>query len=151
MQPLNKTPQPPARLNEQLEQYWRALKGDRALPREDEVDPDQLKEIWDSCFLVQLRADDVFSYSYLGKSLIEAYGDDLTGNEISESLIYPHPPSLSQTFRAVTKSAQPVFDESEFTNANNMLVKYRSCVVPLGAYNVTGVGFLLGGMKWKIY
>jgi hypothetical protein len=141
----------PQRIHEQLEQYWEQLRGDRALPREDEINPDSLKEVWDSCYLVTARADGSLAYSYLGKSLVEAYGDDVTGREVTEHLVYPHPDSLFATFKEVVATGKPATDESEFTNSKGNAVKYRSCVLPLTGHHRDGVGFLLGGMKWKAY
>src|SRR4051812_40273988 len=101
MQPLEKTPQHPVRLTEQMIDYWHALKGDRALPLEEEVDPQTFGDAWNHCFLVQVRESGVYAYSYLGSALIDAYGDDLTGHEVSEALVYPHPEGLFAQFQRV--------------------------------------------------
>lgn len=139
-----------ARLTDRLRSYWDGLRGDRPFPREDEIDPDALKEVWDHCFLVDVRDRRTFAYSYLGNALIEAYGDDITGKEISETLIYPHPVALFRAFHDVTTNAHPGMDAGEFTNAHGLLVKYRSCVLPLGSLTIDGVTYLLGGMRWKV-
>ena len=138
------------RINEQLQQYWNELRGSRAMPLESEVNIAALKAIWDHCFLVNIHPDK-FAYSYLGAQLIEAYGDDLTGREIAETLLEPHPTSLFSKFQHVASSAQPAMDDSEFTNLRGALVKYRACILPLGSLGHTGVAFLLGGMKWKAF
>lgn len=138
------------RINEKLEHYWQDLRGGRAMPLESEVDIAALGGIWDYCFLVSVH-DGRFAYSYFGSELIRAYGDDVTGKEITETLLYPHPQSLTETFDKVVRTAQPQVDDSEFTNSEGALIKYRSCVVPLGAFAMDGIAFLLGGMKWKAY
>ena len=140
----------PIRINDFLQRYWQDLRGDRPLPFEDEVNPDALKEIWDSCFLINRRGD-AFAYSYLGDQLIEAYGDDLTGREVAEALVYPHPQSLFDTFQRVCREKVPMLEENSFTNARGLHIRYRSCVLPLAARGHEGVAFLLGGMKWKTY
>lgn len=140
----------PVRINELLQQYWHELRGDRPLPLESEINAQALGEIWPSCYLISVRAHG-FAYDYLGPDLVTAYGDDFTGHEIAETLVYPHPPSLFSTFQNVCKTMQPALDDSEFTNSRGMRVKYRSCVLPLGGNSRTGVAFLLGGMKWKAY
>ena len=138
------------RINDFLQQYWRELRGDRPLPFEDEVNPEALAAIWDSCFLIS-RSGDVFSYAYLGNRLIEAYGDNLTGHEVTEALLYPHPQSLFDTFERVCREENPAMDENSFMNALGQHIRYRSCVLPLAARGHAGVAFLLGGMKWKVY
>jgi hypothetical protein len=138
------------RLHEQLMEYWTSLLKGRPMPFETEVNSEDIASIWDHCFLVRV-ANDSFAYDYLGASLVEAYGDNFTSREICESLIYPHPEPLFRTFQKVKVSCQPVHDEDEFTNQNGMVVKYRSCVLPLAKHGHEGVAFLLGGMKWKAY
>ena len=147
---MSGTAQHPIRINDFLQQYWQELRGDRPLPFEDEVNPEALAAIWDSCFLISRRGD-VFSYAYLGDRLIEAYGDDLTGHEVAEALLYPHPQSLVTTFGRVCREEIPAMDDNSFMNALGQQVRYRSCVVPLAARGHAGVAFLLGGMKWKVY
>ena len=138
------------RINERLKDYWQGLCRGRSMPLEADIAMEELKEIWDYCFLITVRGDH-FAYSYLGESLIDAFGDDVTGREITETLLYPHPQSLLGTFRNVVESGAPAEDESEFKNSLGATVKYRSCVLPLAAENVEGVAFLLGGMKWKAF
>lgn len=141
---------PSVRIYEVLEQQWESLRGDRAMPNESDINPEALKNVWDSCFLVLPRPGG-FAYSHLGRALVDAYGDDLAGREITEKLVYPHPPSLLKTFGEVVRTGAPVTDESEFVNSRGVRIKYRSCVLPLGHAGREGVQFLLGGMKWKAY
>lgn len=138
------------RINEQLEHYWNELRGARPMPLESDIVIASLKEIWDHCFLVNVHPDK-FAYSYLGPQLIEAYGDDLTGKEIAQTLLEPHPASLYKKFQQVQSSGKPTIDENEFKNSRGQPVKYRACILPLGSHGHTGVAFLLGGMKWKAY
>lgn len=138
------------RINEVLQDYWQGLLGQRSMPLESEVVIDVIKPIWDYCFLVSVHGEK-FSYSYLGPKLIEAFGDDFTGREITESILYPHPEQLFQAFKQVVQYGQPQTIEDEFFNSRGDLVKYRSCILPLAEADGRSVGFLLGGMKWKIF
>ena len=138
------------RINERLNAYWDSLRGSRTMPNERDISIEDLKDLWQYCFLISVK-EGKFSYSYLGEQLVEAYGDDFTGKEIAETLLYPHPESLVKTFTEVAKSAAPQIDESEFTNSRGATVKYRSCVLPLAGNDEGSVAFLLGGMKWKAF
>ncbi|MCI5050430.1 MAG: PAS domain-containing protein [Rickettsiales bacterium] len=142
------------RINEFLMEYWVQKKGDRAFPLESEMDPSEMDDIWDSCFLV--RIEDIegakYKYSYLGESLVEAYGDDIGNKEICEKLIYPTSMSLIHKFDEVVNTKQPVNEDSEFTNTKGMLIKFRSSMLPLGKDDAPDeVAFIIGGMKWKAY
>jgi hypothetical protein len=138
------------RMNERLQHYWQELRAGRAMPLESEIDMEALKDIWGHCFLVSIH-DGKFAYSYLGPDLVDAFGDDWTGKEIVETLVYPHPNSLLNTFASVAQSGEAGMDDSEFVNSRGVTVKYRSCVLPLGAESTPSVAFLLGGMNWKAY
>ena len=141
----------PPRIHEQLESYWQSLLAGRAFPLESEIDPAALGGIWDFCFLVSARADGKFAYSYLGKALVEAYGDDISGREITEKLLFPHPKSLFESFRRVAQGGKPLTDESAFVNSRGQSIKYRSCLLPLGGAKGEAAAYILGGMKWKAY
>ena len=141
----------PVRIHEQLAQYWQSLAKDGQLPREAAIDPKALADVWDHCFLVSARADGSFAYNYLGPALIDAYGDDMTGREIADTLLGQHPRSLFHHFQQVARDGAPATDESEFVNSRGVTVKYRSSILPLAGTEGNEVRFLLGGMKWKSY
>jgi len=131
------------RMNERLKAYWETLRAGRVMPLERDIVLDDLKDIWDDCFLVAVR-DGKFSYNYLGPNIIEAFGDDLTGREIAETLLFPHPQSLVFAFKTALAEKKPLIDASEFTNSLHMAVKYRSCILPLAGHDSGPVAFLLG-------
>ncbi len=139
------------RINEQLLSYWEQKKDARTYPLESDINPDEIANIWDSCFLVQIEEDNTYRYTYLGQDLIEAYGDDLNNKEICEKLVYPTSMSLTHKFDEVRTTQQPVMEDSEFTNTHGMLIKFRSCMLPLGKSGVNGVAYVIGGMKWKAF
>lgn len=138
------------RVHERLMEYWQTLPLDGGLPFEADIDTEALADVWDHCFLVRV-GENGFFYQYLGNALTGAYGDDLTGREICESLIYPHPEPLFRAFQQVVASGQPVHDDNAFTNTKGQVVKYRSCVLPLAAKNARGVAYIIGAMNWKAY
>lgn len=142
-----------ARINERLLSYWRGIKPATGLPLESQVDPKTIGDIWDSCFLVHITHDPKAPYEYLmlGSELIDAYGDDLTGKSVSEALFYPHPVPLLRAFEEVEKSGEPLVEESSFTNQAGLLIKYRSCLLPLAKDSGGAATYVLGGMKWKAY
>ena len=142
------------RINERIHQYWEDKKDGRAMPLEADIDPDEISDIWDSCFLVHVESgkdDQEFKYTYLGQSLIEAYGDDLNNKEVCEKLVYPSSMSLVHKFKEVITEQKPVIEDSEFTNTKGMLIKFRSCMLPLGKDSDSDVQYVIGGMKWKAF
>ncbi len=140
------------RINELLQVYWDELRGKRPFPLESEISIEDLEMIWDSCFLVKVDAanpNQPFTYTYLGDSLIEAYGSE-SERDICERLVYPSNMSLVHKFHEVMEKKEPVLEESEFINSRNALIKYRSNILPLGDKDGK-VAYLIGGMKWKAF
>lgn len=142
------------RLNEKLREYWESVRQGRIFPQESDIDIAAVADIWDSCFLVkpvvQKDGQRVFRYDYLGKDLIDAFGGDVSNQEISDKLINPGSPQLLAGFVSVLDNRKPAEEQSEFTNTSGMIIKYRSCMFPLGTPD-EGVNYILGGMKWKAF
>jgi hypothetical protein len=135
------------RLHERLLAYWQAARGNRPFPSEKDIDPEELADVWDACFLLQVTPAG-FSYAYLGESLVKAYGDDLTSRDVCSTLVEPKSASMAQKCAEVVKQKTQMIDESEFVNTLGMRVKYRSCLLPLGD-RADEVNYILGAMRWK--
>jgi hypothetical protein len=143
------------RINEYLHSYWDSKRQSQACPTESQIEPQELAEIWDSCFLVRYNVghdeDSAFTYLYLGTALLEAYGgDDASARDICTRLIFPSSMSLVHKFKEIIKTGKPTEEESEFLNIKKLLVKYRSTMLPL-TDEKGQVRYILGGMKWKAF
>lgn len=139
------------RSHQRLRKYWDELRGGRAYPSESEIDPDELADIWPSCFLISI--DDVtrrigYRYSYLGEDLIEAYGDNVKDPNIAMQMLATASEELLKKFTEVVEKHHPVIDESEFVNLKNYNIKYRTCMLPLGP-SPKEVTHILGCMRWR--
>ncbi len=139
------------RLTDQLFGYWDKVRGGRSFPSEQEIDLADIKDIWDHCFLIQLKKSGEtvdYRYIYIGESIKEAYGDDLTGQSVYSKLVSAEAAAVVSKFHKVLDTLSPVFDESEFVNLQGNTIKYRQCLLPLGAREGV-VDYILGGMSWK--
>lgn len=142
------------RITELLKRYWNDVRGDRPYPPESEIDPEALSSIWDSCFLVRVdrgNAERPHHYAYLGAALVRAYGgEDASAREVCEALVYPSAMSMIHKFREVAEGGVPVQEAGEFRNPAGEVIKYRSELLPLGDRE-GGIGYIIGGMKWKVF
>lgn len=141
----------PVRLGDALETYWRSLKGHREFPTEAEIDPSEIKNFWDNCFLINVTEgdhDSGYKYAYLGQGLIDAYGDDFTKEEVNV-LVEPNRQRIIEKVEETVETRAPVYDEGEFTNAAGVNVRYRKVFLPLGDREL--VEYVLGGIRWKGY
>lgn len=135
-----------------LIQYWNAIRGERELPREEDIDPDQLIGIWERCFLVQVRDienNKDFNYSYLGPDLIEAYQAHKLESS-NTNMVGPEANRLASMYMRVIEERGPLMDENEFYDQTGQLVKYRQVFMPLST-NGTDVDAILGGSWFRLY
>lgn len=137
------------RTHERVRQYWQNVKEQRQYPQESEIDPQEIEDAWEYCFLVDMRegsVDQGFHYDYMGAKLIEAYGMNMTSLQRCDPRTEPHIASMLRHFDEVVESGEAAMDESEFRNVRGMHIKYRCCLLPLGKDKVE---FILGCMRWK--
>jgi len=137
------------RLTDLLMNCWNVWSEDGAIPPEARIDPEMLLPVWDECFLVQVLESGRFRYDYLGKSLIEAYGEDYSQEEV-DSLVSPHKQKVVKRFDEVVKRGIPLEDEGEFRNSLGLTIKYRQLLLPFSGSSGR-VEYVLGGMRWKAF
>lgn len=138
------------RITLRLIAYWEKLRKDGVMPREEDIDPDDLQELWDYCFLIHTKdlAKKDYNYTYLGIELQKAYQGDL--KEADGFDITPlNAKKLSGNYDIVINTQKPLISEGEFINLNNNLVKYRECLLPLGRSDK--VEAIFGGMRFKVF
>ena len=139
------------RLTLRLLRYWHELRGIRAMPEENDIDPDEIGEDWGFCFLLQSR--DIaniqdYNFTYLGDHIRRAYFDGAIDVH-NEFLVGPNAYRLGNHFSRVIETAAPVIDEGEFITLHGRRVLYRQALLPLGNEN-KGVEAIFGGMNYKI-
>lgn len=138
-----------------LREYWNNLRGKKPYPVESDINPEDIENIWDSCFLISIdpvTRRNGYRYSYLGRKLIEAYGDDIHNPEIITNLISTSGREnlrLVGNFDEVLRTQKPVVDEASFVNLKRVNVKYRVSLFPMGDKGL--VTHILGCMCWRMY
>lgn len=138
------------RITLRLLAYWEKIRGSRLMPHEDDIDPDDIADLWDNCFLVHvtdLKKPD-YNYTYLGDAIALAYQGDLLA-DASEEIVSPHASKLSVCYDQIISTKKPVVDEGVFRNHHNDIVKYRQCLLPLGEGEE--VQAIFGGMRYRIF
>ncbi|MBA4274181.1 MAG: hypothetical protein C0436_00865 [Alphaproteobacteria bacterium] len=139
------------RLTERLLTYWQAMAKHGLMPREEDIDPEALGDLWPKCFLIQTfdikhRRD--MNFTYLGQEIIDAYQDGMM-NEGQNVLVSPNASKLALSFHQVMESTAPVVAEGEFLALSGRVVRYRQCLLPLGEGD--DVQAIFGGMSFKAY
>ena len=139
------------RLSVRLMRYWDEARAGRALPIENDIDPEILGVDWGYCFLLQAR--DVaniqdYNFTYLGENIMKAYFDTALDAH-NQFMVGPNAFRLSTHFTRVLDSKAPVLDEGEFATMHGRRVLYRQVLLPLGP-TADVVEAIFGGMNYKI-
>lgn len=121
------------------------------MPTEADIDPDDLQDLWDYCFLIHVKdlSQPDYNYTYLGKAIQQAYNGELTDNDSGCGVASPNAGKLAVSYTKVIETRAPLIDEGEFINLRTDLVKYRQCLLPLG--DGDKVDAIFGGMRFKVF
>jgi hypothetical protein len=138
------------RITLRLLAYWEKQRRGRLMPEEDDINPDDIRDLWDCCFLLHvtdLQKTD-YNYTYLGQAIIDAYHHGVSKGDAS-GVISPHASALAPGCRQVAETCKPLLEEGEFVNLGQKVIRYRQCLLPLGQDNKVVAVF--GGMRFKIF
>ena len=133
--------------------YWDHLRGERPMPHEDDLDLDHeaIHDIWDHCFVVQLRDINTgkpeYNYTHLGTGIVNAYEGELA-NTNAEGVVSLNASKLVGAYQEVIDSVRPVLHSGEFDNGAGQMIKFRQCLLPLGNENVD---VILGYLNYYVY
>ena len=122
------------RLIIRLLSYWEEKCNGRPILPEQEVDRDELQDVWDDCFLIRLSdtAGNQFRVIYHGTNLPPFWPDHAV---------------LAPKVKAIVEKRIHLMEDAEITDASGTLLKYRQCLLPLGeGEQVTAI---LGGARFK--
>ncbi len=137
------------RITLRLVAYWERVRGNKVMPCEADINPDDIEDLWDDCFLVHaqdlLQPD--YNYTYLGTNVAYMYAEGIKNGGI-DSLENFNASKLSKGYQKVIDTKKPVLEEGGLTNALGRTVLYRQCLLPLG--NGDSVEAILGGIRYKI-
>ncbi len=138
------------RITLRLLAYWERLRMGRDIPLRDDIDPEEISDLWNSCFLIHINdfSKQDYRFAFIGDEVVQAYRHELSRDEAA-AMVSPDVLKLSKYIGATVASRRPVIDEGETRTSLGQLVRYRQCFLPLGTDSrVDGV---LGGMRYKIF
>jgi len=135
------------RLIWQLLDYWEAKRQDRDFPSLDDIDPEEIAELWPYCFVLDVKNfRDVPYFHYLGPKLARYSGVFLSGrHDWSRTLLKK---AVCHYKEALTRRA-PVLVEEDLTQYDNKCLLFRSVLLPLSD-DGTAINYLFGAANGKI-
>lgn len=139
------------RITGRLKKYWTKLSDGRMFPRESEIQPSFISDMWDYCFIVKAdnsckRQD--YKYTYLGQKIPDSYKRELRGINI-QTLANLDAGNLENEYEKVLAWKRPVISNSENTIDVDKVIRFRQVLLPLGddGINITSI---LGCMSYRI-
>jgi hypothetical protein len=129
--------------------YWEKLRKERLMPAENDVNPDDIGDLWNSCFIIPVK--DLhpahYRYSYIGQDIVKAYGGDLPEMD-ADAPVKPQPGMLDG-YRTVMQTCKPLIENGEFHNRQDQMIRYRQCLLPLGEGE--DVQAILGALHFRTF
>jgi hypothetical protein len=138
------------RITLRLMAYWEKARKNKPMPSEADIDPDDLQDLWDYCFLIHVKdlSKPDYNYTYLGSAIQRAYQGELIDDE-SNGIASMNAGKLAVSYSKIIETRTPLLEEGEFVNMHNDVVKYRQCLLPLG--DGEQVDAIFGGMRFKVF
>lgn len=130
-------------------EYWNELRGERHHPRLDEIQPEQINDIWDHCFIVHYT-DNKYKILHIGDTISEAYESDLNIASDAPIIQLNNLDNIQFYLDEVIESTEAIIEESECYDLDGNTIKFRQCFLPLGNDEKT-VSAVIGALRYKIY
>lgn len=140
------------RLTTTLKQYWDKVRKDSPFPIEALLDPKDVPDIWDSCFIVDANnqtKEDGYFYKYMGNMIRQAYRGELSDIEF-DRVVNTQASHLAREYEKVLAMKIPIYYEGEITISEKRVMKYRQILLPLGKDRIN-IQSIVGGFSYKIY
>ncbi|MAR56134.1 MAG: hypothetical protein CMM93_03030, partial [Rickettsiales bacterium] len=83
----------------------------------------------------------------VGDQVRKMYQEDVVGKVLTPHHTSFKGANIIKRIDEVVAEPKPVFDDGQFINKNNKLVKYRSCLLPFGKSNE--VSHVVVGLSWR--
>lgn len=122
--------------------YWMSKCRDRAVPRRDDMAPEDLAKLWPHLMIID-RVDGEYRIRLMGTEVAERYGQDLTGKKTAEAGFGDSEAYWISIYDEVFAGKKPVFGRDSFYWQDREYVKYEWVGVPLADDGVT-VNQLMG-------
>ena len=135
------------RLAGKLLSYWEEKRGARQQPSLQDIDPEEIADLWPHCFILDVANFQDFPYfHYLGPRLARYSGIFLSGRyDWSRTLLKK---SVCHYREALERRA-PVLLEEELTQYDNTKLLFRSILLPLSD-DGDSINYLLGAANGTV-
>lgn len=120
----------------ELYRYWKAVRGDRRMPRRRDFDPIAVPRHLPGLLLIDVEPPDesgrpVFRYRVVGGWEIEARGHNPTGRTVDEGFHGASLENARRDYERVTGSGEPHYESLDFVDSCGVRLERESILLPL--------------------
>lgn len=138
------------RMTFRLLSYWNRIRAGKPLPSLGDVNINEIAEMYHHTFTIEIGDnEEEHRFSYFGPELASVFGQDYTGQYLSDALNDVTVNNTIGFYDKVLNEKTPHSESSEFFNDGHE-VRYRSIILPLSS-NGVDVDFLIGTTNYKVF
>lgn len=120
------------RLVVRLMQYWRGLGDADRFPRQSDIHPEAIADMWPHCAVLDVRGKETDpEFVFIGSELVDRGGAGLVGKPLSSAALDSLISKGLSYFGQVLARKVPISFGGEFTDARGMKILFRSIILPL--------------------
>lgn len=137
-----------------LYKYWDDLKGDLEYPLIENINHEELQELWKHCLMVHChdgdRGNTNIHFQHVGDYIKSSYERTLDMYYDSPPLISPNAEMSSHIIESLQESREPFIEESVVMYAKNHTITYNQCLLPLTSKKNPGaITAIIGALEYK--
>ena len=112
--------------------YWDGKRGERAMPRRSDIDPNELRRHLPGIMLIVVKREPLdFVYRLVGTREVAARGNDPTGKRVAENWFGANAQDVVANYERVVASRSFLYDFDKFVRPGGRRVQDESLFLPL--------------------
>lgn len=141
------------RLVDRLQVYWTRIKEpDQIVPKYQRFNADAVHDLWPKCIVLEVVTHHnsptaLYTYDYMGKDIVNAYGNDLTGQYVNVHMHNFPGWQILKSVDSLLHEPKVIITEGSFVNDAHRVIRYRACLLPFGKEQ--RLTHVVVGLSWK--
>jgi len=141
------------RLTTRLINYWESIKKERDIPPMELFNPQAIDDLWQRCFVISVRTDHskiTYTYSYVGDDIKTIFGSNMVGQKVNSKMVFTPARKMIEKMDEAVTMPDPKLLDGKFVDENSNMIKYRSCLLPMG-HDKQNITDIIVGISWTSF
>jgi hypothetical protein len=131
-----------------LYNYWNTARGNRMLPRREDIDPSAIPKLLPHVFMYEVTADGGYSIRLAGEELVSFIGYNPRGQAAGSTMTSAGATGIVAVLDVVVGERAPKFRAGQaYWRPKATFRRFEGCFLPLSA-DGRDVNMVLGGLKF---